>query len=484
MKVTKKLWFSLFILFIATTKIVAQQDISIQLGANQIGLNQYFTITIQVKNSRLREYSGFPDINGFIKRGTSSSTTTNYVNGKMSATQSLTQNYQASKKGTFSLPPFLMSINGMEVKSKGVQIVVGEAIKKPSRRSAFGRDPFAEFFNRNTESEEFIDIEADAFVALSTSKKEIFVGEGFVANLSFYVAASNRAEMRFHDIANQITEIIKNIKPPNCWEENFSIEQIVGEEITIRGKNYTKYKIYETAYYPLTTEDIDFPSVGLKMIKYKIAKNRSFFGRNKQENFKIFYSQAKKVKVKDLPPHPLKDRVAVGDYQLDEKISTTDLSTGQSFNYNFNIIGEGNLSSIVSPSIKESSNFDFYPPNTTLQINRSNSKVKGVKKHEFYALPNEPGKYKLADYFSWIYFNPTIGSYDTLASNYILNVIGESRKNLVIASSDFGDFYDQIANATNELEAMDDNKWIPLLTTSFIVLILGFTGYLAFKKVV
>ena len=46
------------------------------VGANEIGLNQYYTITLQVENDRLKQYSEFPTIDGFIKRGTSSSTTT------------------------------------------------------------------------------------------------------------------------------------------------------------------------------------------------------------------------------------------------------------------------------------------------------------------------------------------------------------------------------------------------------------------------
>ena len=43
------------------------QEAEIKIGANQIGLNQYFTIVIEVKNDRLKQHSPFPDIDGFIK---------------------------------------------------------------------------------------------------------------------------------------------------------------------------------------------------------------------------------------------------------------------------------------------------------------------------------------------------------------------------------------------------------------------------------
>ena len=134
MKLTNKFWIGCALILVSVANVFAQ-DVSIKLGQNEIGINQYFSVTIQVENDRLKQYSDFPDIQGFVKRGTSSSTTTNYVNGRMSSTQSLTQNYQATEQGTFTLSPFSMTINGEEASSEGTQIVVGEAVQRQSRRS-------------------------------------------------------------------------------------------------------------------------------------------------------------------------------------------------------------------------------------------------------------------------------------------------------------------------------------------------------------
>ena len=46
---------------------------------------------------------------------------------------------------------------------------------------------------------------------------------------------------------------------------------------TINGRGYTQYKIYQGAFYPLNSETIVFPSVNLEMIKFRIAKNPSFW---------------------------------------------------------------------------------------------------------------------------------------------------------------------------------------------------------------
>jgi len=481
MKITKKSWIGLVISIITSLNLMAQ-EVSIGLGESEIGINQYFTITIQVDDDRLKEYSEFPEIDGFIKRGTSSSTSTSYVNGRMSSTQSLAQNYQATEQGNFLLQPFFMTVNGKEVKSEGTQIKVGEAVQRQSRNSGFSRDPFDNVFRRRDDETEFVNVKADAFAALTVDKSEVYVGEGFTATLAFYVSESNRAEMRFYDLSNQITEIVKQVKPSNCWEENFSIDQIVGDPVKINGRNYTRYRIYQTAYYPLTLEDIDFPSVGLKMIKYKVAKNPSFFGRNRQEDYETFYSKPKSVKVKELPPHPKRDMVAVGNYRLDEKLSVDNLETGQSFNYDFNIVGEGNISAIEAPQPPDGEDFDFYAPNVKQNITRARGNVRGTKGYNFYGIPNEPGQYDLGDYFSWIYFNPETSRYDTLKSELKLMVTGESRRDLSIASNDLGDFYDRINQADNNLTSIDGEKWVIIIVNIFIALVLGFTVYLLFKK--
>ena len=144
-------------------------------------------------------------------------------------------------------------------------------------------------------------------------------------------------------------------------------------------KDYTQYKVYQATYFPLNAEPIKFPSVGLEMIKYKVAKNPSFFGQNRKEDFKKFFTKPKTVRVKELPPHPMKDAVAVGDYRLDERIRSTDLQTGQSAGYNFNVFGEGNISAIERPPVKSDEKFEFYEPNVRQDITQTKQQSDGNK---------------------------------------------------------------------------------------------------------
>ncbi len=335
----------LFALFSGLASGGYAQQIQIQLGPDEIAENQPWILSVTVVNGQLKSYGAFPDIHGLIKRGTSTQSQMSNVNGQVTSTQSVVMTYLPSGQGVFTVPPFTMKVNDQTLSSPGKKIKVGPPVQAQARdpfKSMFeSRDPFNDFFGR-TETE-FVDVKEDAILALTTNKDEVYVGEGFTATLSFLVADNNRAPMQFFDLGKQLSDILKKLKPSNCWEENFNIENIESEPIIINGKGYSQYKIYQAAYYPLNTEPVVFPSVGLKMIKFKVAKNPSFFGQNRQEDYKLFTSREKLVKVKELPPHPMQGSVAVGSYQLDEQISATNLKTGQSASYEFNVFGENSL---------------------------------------------------------------------------------------------------------------------------------------------
>lgn len=459
------------------------QSVSIELGENQIGINEQFTITVSVANDRLQRYGDFPEIPGFEQAGTSTSSSTNIINGKVSSSQSVIQTYIPTREGTFELPAFQIEVNGKTVRSTGTTITVGPATQQSRRNnSPFGSDPFEDFFGNRNQPNEFVDVAAEAFLALSNSKDTVYLGEGFTTTLAFYVAESNQAPLQFYDLGKQLTDILKDIKPSAAWEENFNIENINGVPVRINGENYTQYKIYQAAFYPFNLNKIKFPSVPLKMIKYKVAKNPSFFGRRRQEDYKTFYSQPKEVVVKPLPPHPLKDQVPVGDYRLEENISETTLETGNSFNYTFKVAGEGNISAIDKPTIRQNEQLQIYAPNVEQNISRRNNMVKGSKAFSYYVVPSEPGDYKLSDYFNLVFFNTATEQYDTLASDISVHVEGKSLKNVSISSQDVGSFYDDLTSTDNQLKSRDDSRWLQLAANVLILFMLLITIVLVFRK--
>ncbi|HKZ36480.1 MAG TPA: BatD family protein, partial [Chryseolinea sp.] len=122
----------LFLLYIFST---AQAQVQITLGPDEIGENQTWTITITVQNDRLKNYDNFPDIKGFRKRGQSTQSTTNIVNGQISSSQSVIMTYAPSQQGTFTIPTFTLRVNDKPVNVPGKKVKVGPPVQQQ-------RDPF------------------------------------------------------------------------------------------------------------------------------------------------------------------------------------------------------------------------------------------------------------------------------------------------------------------------------------------------------
>ena len=158
------------------------------------------------------------------------------------------------------------------------------------------------------------------------------------------------------------------------------------------------------------------------------------------------------------------------------------LETGSSFEYSFNIYGEGNIAGIGNPEIASDKKIDFYPPNFTQDINRGGGRVSGAKKFSYFGIPNEPGQYDMGDYFNWVFFNPDTEKYDTLRSEIQFEVTGESKQNDNISSTDLGSFYDDIDLASNSLASLKKDKTLAVLANILILAMLGGAGFIFFKK--
>ncbi|MEB2774803.1 BatD family protein [Algoriphagus sp. D3-2-R+10] len=436
-------------LFLISGMAIAQ-DVQIELGPAEIGLNETFTIKVTLSNEKIKSYDQFPEIPSFQKQGISQSSSMNLINGQMSSSNSIIQYYKPSRKGDFTLPSFELNINGQAYSSNGKKITVGDAANAISGRGS-ATDPFADFFGRSAvEDPEYIELEDDAFFSVSVDKEEVYQGEGFNISLAFYMSESNQAQFNFHEPGRQLDDILKAIKPTNAWEENFNISNIDRELVTINGKRWSRFKVYEATFFPFSEGEIVIPRIPWEMIKYKIAKNPTFFGANRQEDFKTFYSSPKTIIVKPLPPHPLKNEVSVGQFQIRENISTIEVETGQGFDYNFGISGVGNINAISAPKRIPTANLNTYDPNVRQQINRGYGRVSGIKEFNYYITINEASEVDLGKNFEWVYFDPERSVYDTLRPQAKITVAGESKVNQAISSQRLGGLYDRISTEDNQ----------------------------------
>ncbi|SDC95393.1 Oxygen tolerance [Algoriphagus faecimaris] len=439
--------FLVFALFFFSSELLAQ-EVSVELGPDQIGLNETFTIKINVANEKIKSYDQFPDIPGFQKQGISQSSSMNVINGQVTSSNSIIQYYKPSRKGEFKLPSFSIDINGNTFDFDGKTISVTDPVSGRSGGST-NSDPFADFFGRAQEEPEYVELDDEAFFSVTVDKDSVFAGEGFSMVLAFYMSEQNQAPFNFYKPGEQLDAVLKKIKPTNAWEENYNISNIDPEQVMINGKRWTRYKVYEATFFPFSDGKIEIPSIPWEMIKYRVAKNPTFFGSNRQEDFKTFYSAPKTITIKRLPSHPLRNEVAVGEYQLRENITELEVGTGEGFNYSFGVSGVGNINAISNPKVIGGGNLNTFDPNVRQQINRGYGRVSGIKEFNYFITINEAAEVDLGNHFEWIYFDPKRAVYDTLRPTARINVVGESKVNQAISNRRLGGVYDRISSEDN-----------------------------------
>ena len=461
------------------------QTIKITVDPEEVPLNQFMRITVTGENTPIQDYSGFPEIEGFVKRGSVSGISSMSVNGVTQNNHNITMRYAPRREGTFRIPDFTMTINGQDYEVKGRSIRVGPEVSSASRQK---NDPFGSNFFDNflypdeREVIEYIEVADDAFLAVTVDKKEVYQGEGFNVTVGFYRGETSRAPFEFYNHNDQIAEIRRKVRPTNAWEEDFNINNHIPQRVQIGDKRYLQTKLYQATFYPLTLDTIRIPQVDLEMIKYKVARNPTFLGRNKQVDYKTFYSRPLTIVVKPLPPHPLRETVPVGDYRLQERIYEDELLTGKSTYYNLRITGTGNIATINPPELPRQDDFEIFDPIEQRDISRAGDRVSGQATFSYFITPRQPGNFNFGDFFEWIYFNPRMERYDTLRSNVEVRVTGDPVVEKGAQVTATGLFYDKINSADNTLHPRSGGMWWQIGGNVLLLLVLGATALLIFKK--
>ncbi len=464
----------IFFSFLLSLKSNAQQsdDISLIIGEKNITLGDPFIVTVVIKfvgDVPAAPDCQFPEIPNFSKKAVSKTTSRSFVGGQALTTCTVTENYSPKKEGNFKTLPIKVSVNGVDLKSEAFVVKVSKNIipdKKETAnldasstdKSAKKDEDFTDFIDGN--NKQFIDTKEDAFLSLTASKSNPYVGEGFTITFSFYVAENNATDIQFNHNDVQIPEITKRIKPENCWEENFKITETQQSQVTINGKKYTQYKFYQATFYPLNNKPTNFPSVTLKLLKFTPEKNGG-----KKSSTVSFSTRPFTVKAKELPPHPLKNEVSVGQFALKENLNKYKINTGKSVQYHLQISGDGY--NIKIPEMKNDTIFDFFPPEIDDTQDPRNDKIITTKSFTYQIIPKRAGNFALEKYFQWIYFNTKNEQYDTLKSRVILGVEGAT-----IATSETPSAVTSVYEGIEKMDSSEEaNNFVKLLKDEANILI-------------
>ncbi|MBC8085022.1 MAG: BatD family protein [Hymenobacter sp.] len=447
------------------------------LGPAAFPVTEYFTISFRLRAAALERYSAFPDIEGFKKSGKSSTTTTRIVEGRTTTELTITQRYAAYAEGEYVVKPFSMTINGLTVRSNGATLQAG-----PAPAAGAGPAPggglqgmglLDKLFGK-PKPQEYVEPKDNAFLAVVPDKTSVFVGEGVHVGLYFYLTPTDQGLLDFYDFTGQLPGILQLLRQRTAWEEPFNEQEIVPESVTMGGQPFLRYRLYEAEYYPLNTAPLVFPVVALRMVKYRLAKTPTEGLDNRLEGYKTYLTAARTILVKPLPPHPLRDQVPVGSYQLRETINQASFRTGQAFTYSFGVEGEGNLAAIGVPVVPTRPGLEVYGPEVRQELTRQAGRVGGRKVFTYRLVARQPGPLPLDSLLALVFFNPEAGRYDTLRAELRPRIQGPVRAASTFRAPTDDPFYHNVLfDADNTLQPLDTYRDVRRYANYILALLLA-----------
>ena len=438
---------------------VVNDAATIEFGSKNLSLDQPFLISVVLRDAEIRPSVIFPEINGLEKRSKSATSSISTVDGEKVVIQTITQEYYAAKPGNYLIPDFVINVSNLKLTSKETMVVFSKG------NVANNEDPSGAQADLEPDLE---DIREEIILSVQTDRKNVYIRQGFALRISLYIAENAPVEMEFYKFNDQLQSILKKLRPANCWEENVGVEEIIRRRVTIKGRKYTEYNMYQARLFPITLEDITLPSIALDML----VTDNSDAVNVEHKVVKAFYSKPVRISVRQLPDHPLRDQLPVGQYNLKEKLSAELVYPGESIRYMFKVEGTGNIAAIPAPILQTNSSFDIYPPEVSQVIKRSYQGVVGEKTFDYFIVPGKDGTFPLGRYFQWIYFNLEKEKYDTLRSVKTLQVKGEDFKLSTLSLNGSSGLYDNLENLDSSKESVDYKKILKDITSAIVVILL------------
>jgi len=436
------------------------QDIRIELARKKINLSEFMQIRVLSKNEEIRSIDNFPIIKGFEKTFQAN---VEFSDRQGNLTKGIEQNYKAEKTGIFSIPDFELKVNGKKYafQSEEIHIVADENSETEENQE---QELIENIADKQSQSI-YLNNTAEAFVAIYAPKTKIYVGEELNLSFAFYLADDAARSLDLYQLNQQLAKIIKKIRLPKSWEEDYKLDSVWTENIQLNKIPYKQYKFYQASFYPSEAGTYTIPSVELTMED------------KEKEQLVAFRSQPLTIEVRPLPTKELK--VPTGHFQWQEGITYLKIKTGQSVEYKYSLLGSGNFALLKAPDITQNTALEFYKPNTEQSIRKASYQIIGAKSFKYTILAKKAGKYPLKEYFSFVYFDYEKARYDTLRSRLVLEVSGENIEDIALQSSDLEQ---ELVKSSTKLHKIEKEKRIRLLANIILSILFLLVLYQIIKN--
>lgn len=417
---------------------------------------------------------------------TSMSSSTSFINGKMTSETKCTYTYTliANKEGSFTIPAITINSKSGSAKTNPVNIKVIKGSSSPqqsqksqSQSSAAQQTATSSTFDKK-----------DYFVRASVSNANPYVGEQVVVHYKLYISTQSSGYQ---------ASINSMPSASSCWtyelgDKNAEPKRTVE---TINGKQYYVTEIRSIAAYPQKEGKVKLSALELDLLVQVLVRQQRTSTGNPFFDFDIdaFFgggisaipqtlelklkSEEINLQVKALPQadRPQDFSGLVGNFSMKSELTKKDLSANDATNLKITVSGNGNLQYVNAPQLNLPADIDAHEPKITDNIHTSSTGVSGSRTFEYILIPRNAGKYTIPA-VTFSYYDKAKGKYQTLQTeNYTLNVSKAKNGSTVYASSNKKEDIKILGNDIRHIKSdskLRKNTFIFMATPWFYILLL------------
>ena len=398
-------------LLLVSSTAPAQVNISVSVDRTRIGLNEEFFLVVEITGSggdpRLPEMNAFAGVTG-----SSSSTSIQMMNGRIS--QSVTYQYSlvAQTAGKFTIGAVEVEAKGQVYRSQPIEIeIVAGASTQPPSGPPGGA-------GRGQQADAPPDLEGSLYLEAKVDRSRVYQNEPVVVRYRIYT----RLNISSYGIAS-----LPNYN--GFWTEDFPAQQQpqTRREV-INGQTYLVAEIKKTALFPQSVGKKKLEPLTIECeVQMPRRRSRDIFDQFFDDPFlsrtsrQRISSRPVEIDVLPLPEEgkPANFSGAVGNFTITANVDKTQIKANEAISLKVRVSGVGNIKVLPNPPMALPSDFEVYDPKVAENIDHTNDQISGSKTWEYVIVPRFQGHHEIKP-ITLSYFDPRTKTYKTTATAPIL----------------------------------------------------------------
>ena len=418
-----QLWLSaLILLTCAGSSFTADFQFNAYVDKNEVPIEGHFRYTVELSGPVGSMPSPkLPDLTDFyILDGPIESTNIQLINGRMSASKTISYHLQPKRTGEITIPPAQVKFKKKQYQTSSITIRVvsaggsGQGGGKSDRKG--GRDDIKE-------------VQGDIFLRAEPDKTTLMQNDAVVVKYRLYFRTSVSSY-----------EITKLPQTPGFWVEKFELprQPVVGTEI-IDEQRYQTAVIRKIALFPTKSGEMTIEPLEIQCQIQERRKSRYSDPFNRFFNDPFFdniitvprYIQSEPLKLSVLPfpsaGKPDDFSGAVGQFQMEVSLDKDSVQTNQPITLTVKIRGRGNIRMVPAPNIDFPPDFEKYDPEIDIKTDKSTGVVSGSKTFKYILVPRFPGAQAIEP-VRFSFYNPRNKKYQTLNSQEFSVIVARGKE--------------------------------------------------------